>query len=511
MKMTSLLIIILNCTLAWAQAAPPDWFTNGSHRGYQEEFYITGVGSGSSYDDAINKASAQISRQISTEVESELNSVTSSYEENDRESISYEFNDKIKIVTDNTVTGAQVVEKAEAGGVFYVFMALDKDNFGEGLKSELDVLQADIEKQYAESRNLLEKGIILPSLDILLTTGEQAVDLATKSALYTAITGKPYQTTDVLMPASLTAKARTIISEIELDKISGDKQSAQAGNLLPEPLKVKASYGKGSNATPLIRIPLKLISEDNLILDRGATDDKGEADFWVTAFGDEKAKVSVIFDLKSAPPVLKRDLKRVEAVFKFDVMSVPPLTFSVQVFDQLGNRLENVEEIVTKSILDAGHHVSKDAFLSLAGKVEKTESQEVDGISGKQYLVKSELKLFLTVQRTGERVGSVILSGKGMNSASEAKAEEASRQKLKVDKKELIGLLADAKVKLQPMLEEYSLKALEQGRIFYNQGKFTEALEQLSQVSTREDLVMQSRELIDRIKKEMRESNKAGE
>ncbi len=509
MKTVSTITCIFLLLTAASQAGPPDWFVSGQHPSYQTEFYFVGVGSGDSYDAAIEQASAQISRQIEIKVESESVGFIGSYTENDQELIRSQYESITKSFSEASLKGAEVSEKATAGNVYYVLLTIDKDKYAAGLRTELDQMRSEIQQQYDDAEALIDEGQILQAFRTLIETSDAAADFHARAVLYTSISSIPYLTEDIISGPTVLTKIRKLISKIKLERLSGDKQTAQNGKLLSEPFVVKVSLRQHGGAIPVKNLRLALKDEDNKVIERQYTDDRGEARFWVYAVGEDKGKIAAGIDLLRIPSVLKRDFRDTQTTFNYNIISVPSMTFSVQVRDEKGKRLDTVENIVAKSVQDAGHHVSDDAPFLLSGTVTIDDTHQIDGLDGPQHLVKTELTLFIMEKQSGEKVGSVTLTGKGMHKESEQKALDKSYNKLKISRKDLTRALSAAADKLKPIQEKLSKDALTRGKACYEKSKYQDALGELSRVSVGDKYVEEAEKLIEEIKLKLIERQKS--
>ncbi|MDP8239877.1 MAG: LPP20 family lipoprotein [Candidatus Hatepunaea meridiana] len=500
MKVSQLIPILFLWLTGFSQAAPPNWYTSGQHPEYTQDFYIIGISSGESYEEAIEKASAQIARQIEVKIESEINSVISSFTEDDQEHISSEFKSTGKSLTEVSLKGAEVSEKANIGNNYYVLMTIDKDKYSTGLLAELEQTRSEIRNQYDDAEILLKDGKIIQALQTLIETSESATRFQTQAILYTSISGKSYITDDIISGPAIISKVRKLIGKVKLEKVSGNDQSAQNGKLLREPLIVKASHKQKDGLTPIKNIRLYLKDEDNKVIERLHTDEEGIAKFWIYAVGEDMGKVRVGFDLQSIPKLFKRDFKDIQTTFKYNIVAIPPMKFSIDVEDEHGKQLELVEGLIAKSVQDAGHHVSDKAPFLLSGKISVDDVQKVDGLGGSQYLVKTELTLFIQAKNTSEKIGSITLTGKGMDKASEHKALQKSYKKLKVKKKEFTKTLASAADKLRPIRKKLSKEMLITGKKFYAENFYFLALVQLAQVTDGDAEVAEAEKLIAEIR-----------
>ncbi len=509
MKTMSTITCIFLLLTAASRAAPPDWFVSGQHPGYQTEFYFVGVGSGDSYEAAARQASAQIARQIEVRIESESAGFISSYADDDRETIRSQYESITRSFSNASLQNAEISEKAVADNTYYVLMTIDKEKYAAGLRVELDRMRSEINRQYKNAELLIDEGKILPAFQTLIETGDAAAEFHARSVLYASITGSPYLTDDIISAPALLTEVRKLIGRISLEKISGDRQTAQNGRLLTEPLTVKAVIRRDTAAIPLTGLRLALKDEDNRLVERQHTDNHGLARFWVYAAGEERGKVTVGIDPGRIPAVLKRDFGEVQTTFHYNITAIAPMTFTVRVRDKEGKRLKSVEDIVSKSVQQAGHHVSDEAVFMLSGVVSQVDAQQVEALDGRKYLVKSELVLFISDKQSGEKVGSLTIKGTGMHSESERKALEESYGKLKPSRKELTRALSVGADRLKPIQARTSKEALARGKACYDKGMYQEALGDLARVTTGDKCVAEAEKLIEEIKLRLLERQKS--
>jgi len=542
MKILHLTISFFLYLTASSHAAPPGWFTSGQHPSYVNEFYFVGVGAGASYDEAFEQAAAQLSRQIEVHVTAQMNSFISSFSEDDREHITSTFKSVSESVSEASLKGAQVSEKAVIESVHYILLTIDKELYATGLRVELDQARSDIQKQYDDAETLLAEGKILNAIQIMVETGDAAAKFHSRAVLYSSISGVPYLTDDILSAPAILSKARKLIGKIKLEKLSGDAQYGVNGKLLANPLIVRASFKQKDDTVPLEHLKLQLRnedgraikglqpdedgkpvwifaygtvpirhlrlslrSEDNRVIEKLHTDEDGRAEFWIYAFGEDKNKVTVSVDLLRIPDLFRKDFRDIQASFKYNIVSTPPMTFSIEVIGESGAVLDIVEDIVARSVQDAGHHVNDNAPFLLSGKVYRADTKQIDGLDGQQYLVETELILTIQERSTGEKIGTVTLTGKGLDKESENNALQKSYRKLKVSRKELAKTLANASEKLKPIMERLSREALTAGKNLFNEGNYNLALKQLAQVTDGEAAVTESDALFKEIMKAINE------
>lgn len=498
MKYRNFTAIVFFLIVGCVVAGPPAWFISNEHDWVDPMTHIIGVGSGSSYEIAQERAGGDLAGQIEIKIEAESQTFLESYIVDDREQIVETFMSATKSFTSVSVRGAQVIDKAQDGGNYYVMLAISKDNFLRDLKGELEQKRSVIQKIRDDSQEMLNEGKVFEALELLMDTDELVAGLIARASLYNAFSQIPFGVEAMSGPAIL-SEVRKVLGKIKLGKVSGDRQLGKNGSMLTEPLIVRVYHGKDEIVMPNVRLRLK--DEDRKTGERLYTDGDGEAEFWVEAIGDQKGKASISLDPRKIPPVFKSDLSDLEVTFSYEISESTPVSFTVKVVDKSGNRIEKVESIISKSVTKLGHHVSKDAPYWLTGTMGPVEANEVDGFYGTMYQVKTELDLFMKAKVSDESISSISITADGLDKKSAKEAIEKSYKNLKVDKKQMSKLLANASEKLDKLNAKVSKEEFEKGKASYEKGNFYEAMGHLTKVSTGEEL-KPARELILKIKNE---------
>ena len=476
-------ILISSLLTAVAVAAPPQWYTTGNNHRYPSDFYFTGIGSGQTYEAALEAAQGQIARQIQVKVESEVTNLVSGYQKDDQESISSEFKILGRSIADASLQGIEIGSRDVDGVKHYVFIALEKSKYAQGLKTELDNLSGSIGQRYGDSDKLLGSGKILPALEILLETQGLAEQFFTKSALYGAISGNAYPTEGITQGPAILSHIRETLNRVTLTRIAGDNQTGRVGILLPQPLVVRATFkSDAAPETPLSQFPLVLKEEPDKVLAKGVTDADGKAEFWAEVSHPARGRMAVTVDLAQVSSVLRRDLKRQEALFRYEGLSAGPFAFKIEISGQDGKRVPEAEDRVAASVLELGHRVSEDAPLLLTGKFQLSESHQVEGVGGSQYVAKTELPLFLQDRVSGEKLAEVPLHSQGMDKASAEQAVARSYRNLRISFSDMARMISEGGDKLRAIGDSQSGKALNEARTLSGQGKYQEALQTLGRV-----------------------------
>ncbi|MCK4357736.1 MAG: LPP20 family lipoprotein [Candidatus Cloacimonetes bacterium] len=443
-----ILISIFMILAVSAFAKAPKWYTTGELPDYPVKSYFIGVGEGVSYEEAQSKASAQIASQINVTIESQVESFTQELEVDDRVSYIDLFKSSINLTVNEIVQGIGIVNHEKVGNKFYVFAVLDKGQYVAGIRAELDKMWGGISKLVQDGRSLIKEGKIFAGLENYIDAQELVTPFYTKKAFHDAISPNPYIITEDITLAGLTSEIRRVLTGIQINIISGNNQTAKEGTLLPDPIVFTATY-KDPGAyekIPIPKMPLSIKYEDKTLIGKTTTDEDGQAECWVTAISTTPGHGKVIIkpNLTRLPTLYKKYLINAEAIAQYNISEVTPTSFSISIRDEKGNPLPKVEDKIAKSVEKSGHTVSNQAGLLLQGKVSVVDTQEIEGFKGKQFIANSELTLFMVVKSTGEEVSSFSASGKGVSPKSEKKAIEASYNKLTINRKDFVEMLAEA-------------------------------------------------------------------
>jgi len=252
-------------------------------------------------------------------------------------------------------------------------------------------------------------------------------------------------------------------------------------------------------------MPLIVKYEDGTVVERVTTDEDGNIESYVTAqpTGTSGGKIFARPNLTNLSPVYKEYLKKAEAFASYKIVDSPPIAFTLTVVDEKGDRLNKVEDKLTKSIEKMGYSVGPDAVLALEGNVTIIDEKEVEGKSGLQYLVTAELDMFMVVKMNGEKVASFDARGKGLSKKNIKDANKKAFQRLKLSKKNLAGMLAEADEELKRIFKKKSAEKLREGKALYDQRKLKKAIVPLTKVTHDEGQVEEAIKLIGDIKAEI--------
>ena len=483
----------------------PTWFATGELPQYSIRYNFVGVGEGTTFSTAQSAAQAAIAAQLEVTVASTIEMHTEAIE---TENSSY-FRDTFKQSTESTINqsvkGIEVVKKLKSNGKYYVFAVLNKTRYMNSLKVELDQLWTKISSYVVDARGFTKEGRIFPALENYMDVQEFIPGFYTKKAFYDALSPIPFRISQNITIGNVLTEMRDILSGVKIEVESGNKQSALMGGPLPNPLVFNVYLKQKKNKIPIPGIPIIIKYEDGEVVERITTDEDGNIESYVTAnpTGKKGGKVFARPNLTGLPAFYKGYLKNAEASATYKITDSPPIAFTLTVVDEGGTRLNKVEDKLIKSIEKMGYSVGPDAELALNGNVTIIDEKEIDGKSGRQYLVTAELDMFMVVKMNGEKVASFDAKGKGLSKKNIKDANKKAFQKLKISKKNLAGMLSEADEELKRIFKKKSAKKLREGKALYDQGKLKKAIVPLTKVTHDEGQVEEAIKLIGDIKAEI--------
>ena len=302
-----------------------------------------------------------------------------------------------------------------------------------------------------------------------------------KKSTFDAIAKKTYMLKEDYTLGLISSETSDIISNINLDIISGDKQSVMEGMPFSKPFIFSASFGKSNK--PIKNMPVIVRFVDGEIADKGITNDEGVLESFIIGYEGKNGVNKIIAkpDFGGLPSIFKKYLKNTGTTATYSIRKKPPIIFSISVRDSRGSRLKKVENKVAKNIERLGHVVNNNSELFLNGEVAIIDEKEVVGKSGTQYLATAELDLYFSMG--DNKFGSFSAIGKGLSKKSAKDAKRKAYIKFKMSRKKLASMLAENENIIEQELAKFSKQKLVEGRRLLTENKLKEAFDALSKVS----------------------------
>ncbi|MFN3820823.1 MAG: LPP20 family lipoprotein [bacterium] len=438
-RRSGILLLLLGLT-GLSVGAPPEWFHRRSYREYTPEWGIVGIGSGSTLEQAIDAATADIARQIEVEVKAQVESEIQSIASYDREEITSRYRSTIHTTAQASLVGVQTVVTAQDEAGFYALCYLDKDQFTQSLQNKLDYLGKELKQQYHQSVELLKTGDLSSGLSGLDKCLSLASERDAVKFLYAQFSSNGLEDDTEFNAGDISRIRYSLIHSVKLEKSSGEGQEGIRGKLLPQRMKALATFTDLQGEVH--PIPQGLVVVENgagVERARGTTDDKGEVSFVLRAEGVREGvyrlKLVQIQDYTlRSPPI---------AEFRYRVTSPPPLSFSVSVEDDKGSKLITVEEALKRAISSLGHQINSEGNYELQGTVEVLESREISGFSGTRYLVKIALHLKCYKASKRNLLVQSVITAQGVSLKNRDEALTNALRDIKIDEDTLAEMLSE--------------------------------------------------------------------
>ena len=504
-KTRFLLFVLISVSLY--SGGIPKWYTSGELKGFSSTKNLFGTGAGDTYSKAMSQAQIQIIGQIQVDISSELIMFNQENYDGSESYYKSEISQKIKSSVQQSIKGVEVVKKSKENNTHYVFAVLNKKRYVNSLKSELDQLWSKISILVTDAQSFTQNGNIFSSIDVYTELEPYMTTFYSKKSIYNTFSDFPYAVHGEFSIEKMLQETKTLLSSIRISIQSGSKQSALAGGPLPNPItfNIFLKHSLFNNEIPVPGLPVIIKYDDGTIVEKTRSDESGIVYCYVIAnpTGPKGGKIVISPNLAGLPPLYKQYLKTAEAFATYKIVDSPPIAFTLTVVDEKGDRLNKVEDKLTKSIEKVGYSVGPDAELALEGNVTIIDEKEVEGISGLQYLVTAELDMFMVVKMNGEKIASFDAKGKGLSKKNLKDANKKAFQKLKLSKKNLAGMLAEAEEELKRIFTKKSSEKLREGKALYAQDKLKEAIVPLTKVTHDEGQFEEAIRLIGEIKAEI--------
>ena len=257
--------VLAAAALAWS--APPDWAVSGKWPSCPPSSCWTGVGSGSTPEQARQSAMGDVSRQVRARIRSD--SRDSRWEEDGRAGEASSVRSDVR--SDERIDGIQVVQQTQDGALWYAMAVLDRSALAAPGRSAMAEAARDGLERSKQLREAIQGGRLHAASDELsaiLAAKRRYSDARDKAAL-----GEPGALSESfpLSPAVLDSLARELRTSLLLvapDTVQVPRD-APASALVP----VRANW----RGFPVGDLDLELVDAAGRSLAHARTDSRGEA------------------------------------------------------------------------------------------------------------------------------------------------------------------------------------------------------------------------------------------
>ena len=493
-------LISMNPLISFSQKAPA-WFSKGSIDKYPTVQYFVGVGSGNSPEAAAQNARSEVVSQLRVTIESKTEMISTEVTKNSDISYSSMFENAITTTVNETVSGVQIVERDQAGDEFFAFAALNKSSFLSGLESELKTMEESITKLIDDAKRFSTNGKIVAALDNYGSALQQIPKFYSDKSLFDGVSKLDYPGNPEFSVSNIESELRDLLGAIQIEIISGNRQTAKSGEPLAQPIRFKVLYRYRGQEVGLRSVSVKAFYENNNVIDRVITDAAGEAMILAEAVPPKRGDRGEIFlepILSNLPGEFRKYTQNSRTSARYEISDQLPIILAVDIKDKDGNSLDRVNDKVTRSLERLGHTIMSDAPLVLDGVVEVIEKRKVTGLGSPKTLVRAELSTKLKIASSDEVIGTFSSVEKGLSTQGEKAAMVSAYNRMKINRRDFSEFVARSSKKLESVFGDRSKKYLEEGKSLFADEKYQQAIEVLKLVVYGQDYVREARDLMNK-------------
>jgi len=457
MKKLILLILLLLTGMA---NAVPDWFSNIPNDEFPQDMYFRDIGvSDKDFDSAKKKAVSSIAKQIESYVKAKSISKRTSVKWNSREDIKEEYSDNSMIFSAIDLKNAEISKQEKENGKYFVLVTIDKAQLAQTLRNEIKTINNSISSSIKSAKENFSKKRINDAVEDLLSVNSLIWDGEEKVNLLGHIVKLSDEDKIVVDTKDVANLLKNYLSEIKIEKISGDKQEALIGKSL-DPFKIRVS-DKYDN-------PLKNIS---ILVDKGLdetalvyTNSDGEASYSVRAIDtDGKDKYITLKIVFPFPQKIMRKIEdNLETDFSYRSIAGEKVKYKVDFIPTLSRKnMQSLSKKFEDQLSKVGVEYAKKSSKKI--KVEIKKEKLVDIVSMTR-LVQYKLVATITVLKGKKEKGKIEVSSVGIGSDDD-KAIESAILGLKIDLDKMATILGT--IKINDNLSSVAIVNFKEFSIFY--------------------------------------------
>ncbi len=422
----------------------PDWYTTHKNIRYPSEMYIIGVGAGSGTNatEAAKKAAQMdVVSQIRVQVQAQVNNVSESFQFNKDEQIYSDFRSNVRTAVSDEITGLEVAETFtdNSTGTSYALVVLDREKYCETIHSEMDAGWKQANELRTAAFDFAKQGKLNDALQNLLETRKVITPLLPKQALYDAVSNTPYKPKVDFGPTTISADIRKVLSDVKLQKKSGDKQKGKIGESFSEPFIVQVSINQDGTLLPVTGSTIMFETSDKTLVGEVSTDDQGLASLSTTVRAMKGNGIRARLSFKTLDREFEQNLLSSAVNFSWTA-EASNIAFALKIDTKSLKMASALKGTFSSAITQIGYKVVSSSKYVIQVTVDAGESSKVEGMAGTMYSVSAKIISTLIDQQAGNTIGSVIFSGKGL-ARSDSEATEKAVENVKIDQKDFSELL----------------------------------------------------------------------
>lgn len=442
-KIYRILILIAGLS-AVVFARVPDWVTGEYHR-YPSQKYFTGVGIAETRDQAVERARADLIKQIKVKIESELTTEEREEAKGQKREVTSSVVSRTKSSVDATVAGIEIGELEESDNKFYALAVLNKNNYFQSIRSEIDRIVAESDNLLTAAHNNIKEGQILNAFENYKKASPLVEDYVPKNELLVSLTGMSYMEQEIKSSQQVNTEMRNIIANLNMQMLSGNNQTAASGQYLPNDLKIKVLYDGDSGMVGVNNFPVMARYKNGDIIEEKRTASNGSVIFRIkavaTGMSGQNGAAEIILSPKVLPAEMRDMLSRskVEVDYKIET---PDLKFALA--NQGQSEYEALTGKIKNIVTGSGFEIDSQAPFVIKIDHDVVNESEISSPFGTQYLVETAVNFNLLNKKSGDVLSSYSIQGKGLSKKSRNDAEKIALQRLNIRREEFVSFLNKA-------------------------------------------------------------------
>ena len=476
----------------------PKWYKTGKIAGYDSESYLLGFGVGSDFSESSSKAQEQIAAQINNEIKSEINIIEQEVSKNNISLTKSEISQSITTNVNQSIAGATILARAVSNGKHYTASGLSKAFFISSLEFKVMELEQTLDILYDQAKKGLSSGQLEFYFKNKSMFEKALVEMSATQGILRSFGNPSFSIIDEDFEMLINE-----VKGIDLTIVAGQKQAVVLGFPFKDLVSVQATMDYSGKEVPLVNYPIRTIGIEPKEI-KSWTDSKGIALFRLPAsFSDDDAK-SISFELlKSQLPGNGKGLPRARPPsLRFTTVNTLPLMFDLEFIDESSGSkkaISDVKKKITKTIISLGHSIAENDKLLLRNTISVESPKEIDGKDGTMYLVTGELFVELISVQKNEVLTTITTNSRGLHKDSQKKALEKAVKNMKLSKRDFGKIINEADTEIIAIMTDVSKNSFEKGKANFKLRKFDKAMDNLIKVNFGDDLIIQSKKLMDEI------------
>ena len=426
----------------------PEWASSHQDPSYPESEFLIGIGvaPGSRGEESARRgARSDIAAQLRAKLQLESKNIRQVYNLEQNQELYADFKIMVSSVADEELGWIEIARTAldTSTNTTYILAALPKKKIADTIAAGLSAGWGDVRALRRGARSLLEKGRLASSVRNLSDARTAATALLPKQALHDALARGHFPGDLSLGPVQLTADILEILSDVHVEKISGDKQKGKIGEKFLEPFVVRVTITINGKSTPVDGASVVFLNLSGEEYGEAVTDAGGIASCVIQARGRIGRQLRARLSLPIAGREFSSSLNSASAVFECTPLEADA-AFSLKVYGSSSTVGDLLRNRTADAVSRAGYRIVDMSRFVLRVEIQSTRPELVEGNDEPLYSVSSNITITLIDKASNATLGSLTVKSAGKSKAQSSALEESVRGS-NFDEIQLTSLLEKAR------------------------------------------------------------------